>query len=131
VRSFLPLFAAALLLALTGACGRKTGQPSDGGSSGTIIVANSYPAGCSKGTAKDGAFSASLDLGPAVRIADNSSFEFANIAQGSHTLKVRLSGARAEDGAETVLCSIYVAAGASYTERISCDKKGAPSLSCP
>ena len=133
MRSFFPLFALASLLAWTGACGRKTGRPSGAaqGLSGTIIVDNTYPASCSKDPAKDGAFSASLDQGPPVTIADNSSFEFANIAQGNHTLRVQISGARAKDGAETVDCTLSVAAGASYTERISCDKNGAPSLACP
>jgi len=123
----------ALLLALVGACGRKTGQPSGAaqGLSGTIILDNSYPAHCSDDSGKAGAFSASLDQGPLVLVADNFSFEFANIAQGSHTLKVQISGARAKDGAETLDCAVYVAAGASYTVRILCDKNGRPSLNCP
>ncbi|HTB22297.1 MAG TPA: hypothetical protein VK914_06300 [bacterium] len=133
MRPFFPLFAVCLLAALLGACGRKTGQPSGNApaGSGIIIVDNSYAATCSDESARAGSFDASLDQGPPVTVADNSKFEFANIAPGSHSLRIQISGPRAKDGAETVECTVSVAAGVSYTERISCDKKGAPSLSCP
>jgi hypothetical protein len=133
VRSFHVFFATSVFLASLCGCGPKKGSTSSAApaTSGIITVNNTYGGTCPKGTAQAGGITASLDGGPVVSIADNSKFEFANVAQGKHTLSVRAVGARSGLGGGVWDCGISVAPGGDYSVLVTCGAKGTVSLVCP
>jgi len=115
----------AALALFNGACGsKKASSSATPSTAGIITVNNIYRGTCSENHGRASIIRASVDGGPIVTVADNSKFEFANVAQGSHTLSLHAQGARFDGGGDAWQCRIMASGGSSTTVLVSCGANG-------